>query len=137
MNDYSDIINLPHHISKKHPSMSNLDRAAQFSSFAALTGYEEAVDETARLTDKMAELNEEQIADINQKMNMLIDNISQQPEAELTVFVPDEKKDGGKYITLDVKIRKIDLALRTITDVNNNVVNIDFIYKIKLKNETR
>lgn len=131
MSDYEDIINLPHHISKTHPPMSNVGRAAQFSSFAALTGYEALVEETARLTDGKLELSQEEINDLNDKMNYLMDNIALCPRAEIIYFVPDEKKLGGKYIKLNIKIRKIDPVLRTITDVDNNAYNIDMIYKIK------
>ena len=108
MSDYSDIINLPHPTSRTHPSMSSVGRAAQFSSFAALTGYEALVEETARLTDGRLELSAEEINDLNDKMNYLMDNIALCPQAEIIYFVPDEKKSGGKYISLDVKIRKID-----------------------------
>lgn len=132
MSDYEDIINLPHHISKTHPPMSNVGRAAQFSSFAALTGYEALVEETARLTGGKLELSQEEINDLNDKMNYLMDNIALCPQAEIIYFVPDERKTGGKYIKLDVKIRKIDPILRTVTDVDNNVISIDFIYKINL-----
>lgn len=132
MSDYEDIINLPHYISKTHPPMSNVGRAAQFSSFAALTGYEALVEETARLTDGKLELSQEEINDLNDKMNYLMDNIALCPQAEIIYFVPDERKTGGKYIKLNIKIRKIDPILRTITDVDNNVIIIDFIYKIKL-----
>lgn len=132
MSDYDDIINLPHHTSRTHPQMSSVGRAAQFSSFAALTGYEALVEETARLTDGRLELSTEEVNDLNDKMNYLMDNIALCPQVEIIYFVPDERKSGGKYISLDVKIRKIDPILRTITDVDNNVINIDFIYKIKL-----
>ena len=132
MSDYEDIINLPHHISKTHPPMSNVGRAAQFSSFAALTGYEALVEETARLTDGKLELSQEEINDLNDKMNYLMDNIALCPQAEIIYFVPVERKTGGKYIKLNIKIRKIDPILRTVTDVDNNVISIDFIYKIKL-----
>ncbi len=137
MSDYSDIINLPHHTSKIHPSMSSVGRAAQFSSFAALTGYEALVEETARLTDGRLELTTEEKDDLNNKMNYLMDNIALCPQVEIIYFVPDKKKSGGKYVNLNMKIRKIDPVLRTITDVDNNVVNIDFIYKIKMKNEVQ
>ncbi len=130
--DYSDIIDMPHHISAEHRCMSNIDRAAQFSSFAALTGYEQAIDETARLTDKREELNDEQIEDINTKMNMLIDNIEQRPRVKITYFVPDERKSGGCYITVECCVRKIDLAYRTVTDTQNNVIRIDDIFNIVL-----
>lgn len=137
MSDYSDIIDLPHHISKKYPSMSSTGRAAQFGSFEALTGYDELVEEAARLTDGRLELSEEEINDLNDKMNYLMDNIALCPEIEIVYFVPDERKAGGKYVKLNVKIRKIDLSLRTITDVDNNIINIDMIYKIKPDKSSR
>lgn len=130
--DYTDIIDMPHHTSANHSSMSNLDRAAQFSSFAALTGYEQAVEEAARLTDGRLELSQEEINDLNYKMNYIMDNIVSCPRVEVVYFVPDEKKSGGRYVTLDIKIRKTDPVLRTITDVDNNVINIDYICKINI-----
>ena len=94
---YDDIINLPHPVSKKHPQMPLLDRAAQFAPFAALTGYGEALTETARLTDTKIELDEGEIERINAKINYLIDNLETAPTVEITYFVPDKKKKGGKY----------------------------------------
>lgn len=111
--------------------MSATGRAAQFSSFEALTGYEALVEEQARLTDGRLELSGEEINELNDKMNYLMDNVALCPCAEIIYFVPDEKKAGGKYVTLNMKIRKIDPILRTITDVDNNVISIDMIYKIK------
>ena len=131
MSDYSDIIDLPHHTSKTQQPMSATGRAAQFSSFEALTGYEALVEEQARLTDGRLELSTEEVNDLNDKMNYLMDNVALCPRAEIIYFVPDEKKAGGKYVTLNMKIRKIDPILRTITDVDNNVISIDMIYKIK------
>ena len=89
------LINLPHPVSKKHPQMPLLDRAAQFAPFAALTGYGEAVTETARLTDSKIELDEGEIERINAKISYLIDNLKNVPTVELTYFVPDKKKKGG------------------------------------------
>lgn len=108
--DYSDIINLPHHQSKTRPHMSNYNRAAQFAPFAALTGHSEAIDETARLTDSKIELDEYQKAELNDRL-LLLANFGNQENAYITYFVPDEKKSGGAYITktgIVVKIREYE-----------------------------
>ena len=105
---YEDIINMPHHVSKKHPQMSLEARSAQFAPFAALVGYEDAVEETARLTTNKKEINEEQKTILNNKLQKIKKNILQKPEITFTYFVPDSRKQGGKYITCTGKVRKID-----------------------------
>ncbi len=107
---YEDIINLPHHISKKHPQMTMESRAAQFAPFAALVGYEDAVEETARLTTKRIELNEEEKNILDMKLQMLKEQMHVQiyPEISIMYFVPDLKKEGGKYIKISGTIKKID-----------------------------
>ena len=107
---YDDIINLPHHISKKHPQMTMESRAAQFAPFAALVGYEDAVEETARLTTKRIELNEEEKNILDMKLQMLKEQMHVQiyPEISVMYFVPDLKKEGGKYIKISGTIKKID-----------------------------
>lgn len=134
MSNYDDIIDMPHHISLNRGRMSNKDRAAQFSSFAALTGYEEQIEETARLTDGKLQLTDEEIETLNFNMNYIIDNIALCPEAEIIYFVPDERKEGGKYVALKINVKKMDLVHRTITDTHNNVLNMDHIYRINIKN---
>lgn len=134
MSNYDDIIDMPHHISLNRGRMSNVDRAAQFSSFAALTGYEEQIEETARLTDGKLQLSAEEIESLNSDMNYLMDNIALCPEAEIMYFVPDERKEGGKYVSLKGNIKKIDPINRTITDTHNNVLNMDYIHRINIKN---
>lgn len=134
MSNYDDIIDMPHHISLNRGRMSNVDRAAQFSSFAALTGYEEQIEETARLTDGKLQLSAEEIESLNSNMNYLMDNIALCPEAEIIYFVPDERKEGGKYVTLKINVKKTDPVHRTITDTQNNVLNMDHIYRINIKN---
>jgi hypothetical protein len=133
MSDYDDIIDLPHHVSPTRARMSRADRAAQFSSFEALTGHEEQIGEAARLTDGKLQLSPEETEALNSNMNYIIDNIALCPEVEIIYFVPDERKDGGKYLPVSMKIRKIDLVNRTITDTENNVINIDYIYSVKVK----
>jgi hypothetical protein len=108
MDPYDDIIDLPHHTSASRPRMSAHDRAAQFSPFAALTGYDSAVTETARLTDTRVELDEYSKADLNEKLCIIQDRIDQQPEVSITFFQPDKIKSGGAYITATGCVKKID-----------------------------
>lgn len=126
MSKYDDIINLPHPEPKNHQRMSLENRAAQFSPFAALTGHNEAIKETERLTDSKIELTEDTITDINRTLMWIKDNIKSKPEVVVTYFVHDHKKTGGKYITATVNIVKID-------EVNNAIVTADGI-KIAVHN---
>ena len=107
MGAYDSIINLPHHQSQTRPKMSLLDRAAQFAPFAALNGYDDAVKETARLTDGEAVLDDGQIAWLNERLIILSENTPTDKEIEITYFIPDEKKDGGKYLTVTGRVQKI------------------------------
>lgn len=128
---YDDIINLPHYTSKKRPRMSMHDRAAQFSPFAALTGYEDAVEETARLTDSKIELDDDKVADINTKLQLIKEHLSELPEVTVTYFVQDEKKAGGAYLTLTDKVRIIDEYEKFIVFISGKRILIDEIYSIK------
>ncbi|MCD7889644.1 MAG: YolD-like family protein [Oscillospiraceae bacterium] len=129
--DYSDIINLPHHISKTHPQMSMQDRAAQFSPFAALTGYDDAIDETARLTGRRIELSEEAKEILDRKLQYLRDSISDQPEISVTYFVPDEKKDGGEYVTVKGNLKRIDEYERVIIMTDGKKILMEEIMDIE------
>ena len=108
MGVYDDIIDLPHHVSDKRQHMSQRDRAAQFSPFAALTGYEDAVSETARLTDKKSELTDDMKDKLDRQMRILSENIAAYPEVTVTYFSPDLKKDGGEYRKFSGCLRRID-----------------------------
>lgn len=114
MNDngkYDDIINMPHHISKKHPQMSIEMRSAQFAPFAALTGYEDAVEETGRLTSERIDIDEELKVILNKKLKTIqkkIYSYFENPEIECTYFTPDLIKEGGKYITVIGNAKKIN-----------------------------
>ena len=101
---YEDIVNLPHHVSKVHSQMDMIKRAAQFAPFSALTGYEDAVEETARLTDERIELDETALEELNRKMTEAMRNGK---EIQITYFVPDERKAGGSYTTIKSRISKI------------------------------
>ena len=128
---YDDIINLPHHVSSKHPQMPIENRAAQFSPFAALTGYDAAIKETSRTTDQRIELDESAMADLDMKLHMLTDRIADQPEISVTYFQEDEKKDGGAYVTAVNHVNKIDAFERTILLVNGEKISIDDILDIE------
>lgn len=105
---YDDIIHLPHHTSKRHPRMPLLNRAAQFSPFAALTGYDDAIRETARLTDSFVEPDEDTKALLDRQLQIIQKNLKQKPEIEVTCFYPDDKKDGGSYVNVCGRVKSID-----------------------------
>ena len=106
--DYSDIINLPHHVSKNHPQMSREARAAQFAPFAALTGYDDVIHETARLTDEQVELEEHDNNRLNRKFAELTDAMEEHPKITVTYFKPDELKAGGAYVSITGTLKKVD-----------------------------
>ena len=111
---YDDIINLPHHTSPRHPRMSMRDRAAQFAPFSALTGYEDVVDETARLTDGKITLTEDAKALLDFKQRILLERIDTRPEITVTYFVKDGKKSGGSYQTVRGRLLRIDSVEKTL-----------------------
>ena len=111
---YDEIINFPHHVSKTRPQMPMSDRAAQFSPFAALTGYDSAIRETGRLTDEKIDLDEESLNALNVRYQMLTDALEERPEVRITYFKPDERKAGGAYVTITGAVRKIDDFEQTI-----------------------
>lgn len=127
---YDDIIDLPHHVSKKHPQMSLHDRAAQFSPFAALTGYEDAVGEAARLTDRRQELDEEQAARLEQQLSLLTETVAERPEITVTYFLPDARKSGGKYVTVQGTLRRIDETEKTLIFTDGRRIAIWDIWDI-------
>lgn len=128
---YDDIIVLPNPTSKTHPCMSLYDRAAQFSPFAALTGYDAAIKETARLTTDKLELSEDTIAKLNEQLNMINENIGAEPFVEITYFVPDDKKSGGAYISHSGVIKKIDKYEHTVIMTDKTSIPIEQISKIR------
>ena len=127
---YDDIINLTHHISKKHPRMSLEARSAQFAPFAALTGYDEVIRETARLTNKRIEINEEMKAILDEKLLMIKAQIQSKPGITVTYFVSDSKKDGGKYVNVTGKVLKIDDYKQKIILENKTEIPISEIIEI-------
>lgn len=128
---YDDIINLPHHVSKKHPQMSLHDRAAQFSPFAALTGHKAAINETARLTDEKQILSEDVIAKLNEQLNLIKENISSNPIVTITYFVPDDRKSGDAYISNTGVVKKINEYNHTVVLTDKTVIPIEQISEIQ------
>lgn len=128
---YEDIINLPHHVSKTRPQMSMPDRAAQFSPFAALTGYDAAINETGRLTDGRTDLGEETKAMLDMKQRYLLEVISDQPEITVTYFVPDDRKAGGAYVTVTGNLKRIDEYERLLILTNGKKMPMDEIADIE------
>ena len=127
---YDDIIDLPHHVSVSHPQMPCSERAAQFSPFAALTGYEGAIEETARLTDDQKDLSENVRDSLDQVLAGIMSRPDPNTEVKITYFVPDAKKDGGKYVTELVRIRRIDTDTREIVTMDRRRIGIDMILNL-------
>lgn len=114
MSRYDDIINLPHHVSPTRQRMSMHDRAAQFAPFAALVGYDDAVAETARLTESRPELDEQEQQEINECLANIADHIHEQPDVRIKYFVPDEHKSGGAIVEVSGKVKKTSATDATI-----------------------
>lgn len=127
---YDDIIHLPHHVSKRHPQMSLYNRAAQFAPFAALTGYEEAIIETARLTAPKVDMMEDNQQLLDRKLALLSHSLIEQPTVSITYFQPDKKKTGGQYLTITGVIKCIRDSERIIRMADGKRVSIDTIISI-------
>lgn len=132
MSKYDDMIDLPHPTSRKHPRMSMYERAAQFAPFAALTGYEEAIEETARRVDSYIVLDEEGIRDLNDKLNYIVTNINDNIKVSVEYFVKDTKKDGGLYKTYIGNIRLIDEVEKKIIFKDKTIIYLRDIYHIEI-----
>lgn len=128
---YDDIIDLPHHISPTRPRMSVRDRAAQFAPFAALTGHDAVIAETARLTDACTELDESEKSILNEKLQMILEHIDDAPEVTITYFVPDARKSGGAYVSLTGQVKKIDEYEHQVIMTDGAAIAIDSIYAIE------
>ena len=127
---YDDIINLPHHQSRERAHMSLHDRAAQFAPFAALTGHEEAIEETARLTDEKITLDETAIEQINEKLNEIANHLPEKKTVSITYFRPDKRKSGGAYLTDIGTVKKIDAVDKVIVMDNRMKTKMEPIIEI-------
>lgn len=134
IDNYDDIINLSRPISKR-PRMSLEQRAAQFAPFAALTGYDNKVRETARLTSERIEIDEEQKLELNFKLQLIQYKIKEQPKIEITYFIPDKRKQGGKYENIKNNVKKIDNYENKLIMVDGLSISINEIIDIQILNE--
>lgn len=128
---YEDIINLPHHELTTRQRMPRINRAASFAPFAALTGYDDAVRETARLTSERIELDEGTKEVLNDKLRIALDKADEQPEISITYFLPDTRKSGGAYVTVKAVIKRIDEYERLVILTDKSTIPIDDIYEIE------
>ena len=134
MNGYEDILNLSRPQYPDHPPMSIHDRAAQFSPFAALVGYDDAVAETARLTDRRREISEEELRELNEAVASLSECIATRPLVTVDYFIPDARKEGGRYESKTGNLRAIDTYHREVVFVDGEKVSLDLMYALKRKN---
>lgn len=130
-NRYDDIINLRHYSSPARPRMSRINRAAQFAPFAALTGYDAAVTETARLTDNKHELSEDKRVILSQKLHILSENEQERPIVKIIYFLPDSRKNGGSYETVTGAVRRIDEGEMKVIFADGARIDIADIYDIE------
>lgn len=128
---YDDIIHLPHHQSSSRPHMTNEARAAQFAPFAALVGYDDAVQETARLTDQRILLDEDQLYHLDIQLHELCSRLPLHPQVNITYFQPDSYKTGGRYITTTSHVKKIHPFRRLLILEDDTELNLDDIYEIE------
>jgi len=128
---YEDIIHLSRPVSTRHLPMSNYDRAAQFAPFAALTGYDGVIAETARLTDGEMFLDVGAEAELDARLREIRENIHLHPQITLTYFRPDSRKSGGAYVTVSGKVKKIDAYTQTLVLIDNTAIELQKICKIE------
>ncbi len=130
LDKYADIINLPHPESKKHKRMSMRDRAAQFSPFAALTGHDAAIKETARLTDAFVDLDETIKQNLDEKLVLILEKLNERPNVTITYFLKDQRKSGGSYEVAEGWIRKVDFYERVIVMGDQSRILLDCVVDI-------
>lgn len=128
---YDDIIDLPHPVSARHPHMPVSDRAAQFAPFAALTGYDAAIRETARLTGQKVEQTEEAKALLDRKQQLLLESARTHPEVTVTYFKADPHKSGGAYVSVTGHFRSIDPIKRQLVLTDKTYIPLDDIFKLE------
>lgn len=132
-NSYEDMLTLPHHRSPTRRRMAQLDRAAQFAPFAALNGYEEAIEETGRLTTPEAELMEGMIERVDEGLRTISRKIEERPQIEVTYFCPDQRKSGGAYRTVTGRVRKLLEQERSLLLTDDTLISIDKIRTLQVR----
>lgn len=129
---YDDIINLPHHVSPSRPRMTMAERAAQFSPFAALTGYDEVIRETGRLTEEKITLGEDSLQELDREFRLLAAHLPEEPEAVMTCFQRDARKAGGAYIQVRGRVRKVDEQERMLVLQDGTRICMEDILSLEL-----
>ena len=129
--NYDDIIDLPHHVSTTRPRMTNMDRAAQFSPFDAVVGYDAAVKETARLTYARIEMDENSKTILNEKLQMILEHSVRNPEIMITYFVQDSKKAGGAYVSTTGILKKVDAYEQVLVMRDGTRIPLSDIFEIE------
>ena len=130
IHEYSDIIDLPHHVSPNRRRMSNIERGAQFSPFAALTGYEAAVSEAGRITDEKRELSDDMKTVIDIRLQFICEHISDTPYVSITYFLPDKRKEGGEYVSVKGFVKQVDGYERCIVLSDGKKIPIESVREI-------
>lgn len=128
---YEDIVDLPPHISKKHPQPTMLERAARFAPFAAITGYEEMVLEEARVTEERIDLDEGTLSLLNEKLNMIQEFLDEEQEVTITYFEPDKKKSGGAYVSITGVVKRIDEYEHFVIMTDGKKIRIEDIFALE------
>lgn len=128
---YDDIIDLPHHVSKNRKALGRDSYAAQFSPFAALTGYDGVVSEAARITDERTEMSETELDVLSAKIQFITEHMKEKPEITFTYFKKDEKKPGGSYLTKTGNIKQIDDVERLLHFTDGTKLPIDDVVDMK------
>lgn len=127
---YDDIINCPHHVSEKRAPMPMASRAAQFSPFAALTGYDAAIEETGRLTEGWIDLDESSVEALNEKLLRIRQAMDAGPEVTVVYFRPDERKSGGAYISVTGVVKKLDSVDQSLLLEDGTLIFFENIYAL-------
>lgn len=128
---YADIIDLPHHELTTRQRMPVINRAASFSPFAALTGYDEHIREAGRLTDDRTDLDEDTKQKLNERLRIALDMVDVQPQIKITYFLPDERKSGGSYVEYTGVLMRVDEYEKKIILTDKTQIPIDDIYEIE------
>ena len=127
---YDDMLDLPHHTSPRHPRMSARDRAAQFAPFSALTGYDDVIDETARLTDGRIELSEDARAMLDVRQKILERRIDEKPKVTVVHFVADKRKSGGAYHSFTGNLVRMDETRRAMIFADGTSIQTSDVIEI-------
>ncbi len=127
---YDDIIDLPHFVSKDRKHMSNYDRAAQFAPFDALTGYDEAIEETGRTTENEIVLGDYEMEVLEQKFQILLSRLNERPLIRIRYFIPDLYKDGGSYKEEEIVVRRIDMNKRILISEDKKSYDLAYIVNV-------